>query len=56
MTKYIEIIHVQTGERQFYFNAKLLQIGEKTLENSNDKEYKIVTLTFYYGTICITRF
>ena len=46
MTKYKEIINEKTGEREFLFNAKLLQIGEKTLENSNDKEYKIVTLKF----------
>lgn len=46
MTKYNEIINVQTGEREFHFNAKLLKIGERTLKNSNDKAYKIVTLKF----------
>jgi hypothetical protein len=46
MTKYKEIINKNTGETEFLFNARLLQIGEKTLENSNDKAYKIVTLKF----------
>jgi hypothetical protein len=46
MTKYKEIFNESTGEREFLFNAKLLQIGEKTLENSNKKGYKIVTLKF----------
>jgi hypothetical protein len=46
MTKYKEIINEETGEKQFLFNAKLLKIGEKTLENTNGKNYKIVTLKF----------
>ena len=46
MTKYKEIINQETGEKQFSFNAKLIKIGEKTLINSNDKDYKIVTLKF----------
>ena len=50
MTKYKEIINEETGEKQFLFNARLLKIGEKTLENSNGKEYKIVTLKFNLPT------
>ncbi|MEP3836400.1 MAG: hypothetical protein ABJM36_02080 [Algibacter sp.] len=50
MTEYKEIINEETGNRQFLFNAKLLKIGEKTLENSNGKEYKIVTLKFNLPT------
>ena len=46
MTNYKEIINEETGEKQFLFNARLLKIGEKTLENSNGKNYKIVTLKF----------
>ena len=46
MTNFKEIINDETGEKQFLFNAKLLKIGEKTLENSNGKNYKIVTLKF----------
>jgi hypothetical protein len=47
MTKYKEIINEETGEKQFLFNARLLKVGEKKLENSNGKNYKIVTLKFY---------
>ena len=50
MTRFKEIINSETGEKQFLFNAKLLKIGEKTLENSNGKEYKIVTLKFNLPT------
>jgi hypothetical protein len=46
MMKYKEISNKKTGEREFLFNAKLLKVGEKTLKNSNDKIYKIVTLKF----------
>ena len=46
MTEYKEIINEETGKKQFLFNAKLLKIGEKTLENTNGKNYKIVTLKF----------
>ena len=46
MTTYKQVINELTGEKQFLFNAKLLKIGEKTLENSNGKNYKIVTLKF----------
>ncbi len=46
MTKYKEIVNEETGEKQFLFNAKLIKIGEKTLENTNGKNYKIVTLKF----------
>lgn len=50
MTNFKEIINEETGEKQFLFNAELLKIGEKTLENSNGKEYKIVTLKFNLPT------
>ena len=40
------ITDAETGETQFLFNARLLKIGEKTLENSNGTNYKIVTLKF----------
>ena len=50
MTNYKQIINEETGETQFLFNARLLKIGEKTLENSNGKNYKIVTLKFNLPT------
>ena len=46
MTKYREILNEQTGEREFLFNAKLLKISTNIFENSNSKEFKIVTLKF----------
>ena len=46
MTKYREITNETSGESEFLFNATLLKIGEKTLSNSNEKKYKIVTLEF----------
>lgn len=46
MTTYKQVINELTGEKQFLFNAKLLKIGEKTLKNSNGKDFKIVTLNF----------
>ena len=46
MTKYREITNEVSGESEFLFNATLLKIGENTLSNSNEKEYKIVTLKF----------
>lgn len=46
MTEYREITNEVTGEPEFLFNAILLKIGENTLTNSNNKEYKIVTLEF----------
>ena len=46
MTEYREITNEITGGPEFLFNATLLKIGENTLTNSNDKEYKIVTLEF----------
>lgn len=46
MTNYKQIINEETGDTQFLFYARLLKIGEKTLENSNRKTYKIVTLKF----------
>ena len=50
MTNFKEIINEETGDKQFLFSAKLLKIGEKTLENSNGNEYKIVTLKFNLPT------
>lgn len=46
MTKYRETLDKETGEKQFLFDATLMRIGEKPLENSNSKNYKIVTLKF----------
>ena len=46
MTEYREITNDVSGESEFLFNATLLKIGKKTLSNSNEKEYKIVTLGF----------
>jgi hypothetical protein len=46
MTKYREITNETSGESEFLFNATLLKLGEKTLSNSNEKKYKIVTLEF----------
>ncbi|GHC46708.1 hypothetical protein [Ulvibacter litoralis] len=46
MTEYREITNDISGESEFLFNATLLKIGENTLTNSNDKDYKIVTLRF----------
>jgi hypothetical protein len=46
MTKYREILNEETGERDFLFNAKLLKISTNIFENSNSKEFKIVTLKF----------
>jgi hypothetical protein len=43
---YKETVNKTTGKSEFLFNAKLLKIGENTLENSNNKEFKIVTLGF----------
>ena len=46
MTKYKKIQNLKTGESEFSFNATLLKIGENVIQNSNDKDYKIVTLGF----------
>jgi len=46
MTNYKEILNAKTGEKEFVFNATLLNIGGKILENSNSKEFKIVTIGF----------
>lgn len=46
MTEYREITNEITGEAEFLFNATLLKIAENTLTNSNEKDYKIVTLKF----------
>lgn len=46
MDNYKETVNKTTGRTEFLFNAKLLKIGEKTLENSNSKAFKIVTLGF----------
>jgi hypothetical protein len=46
MTKYKKIQNLKTGESEFSFNATLLKIGESVIQNSNKKDYKIVTLGF----------
>jgi len=46
MTNYREITNEQTGATEYLFNATLTNVGEKTLTNSNGKEYKIVGLKF----------
>lgn len=46
MTKYKQIQNEETGETEFLFNAKLLKIGKKEIENSNQKLFKVVTLQF----------
>ncbi len=46
MTKYKKIQNLKTGEKEFLFNATLLKIGENVIQNSNLKDYKIVTLRF----------
>ena len=46
MTKYKKIQNSQTGANEFSFNATLLNIGENVMENSNGKDYKIVTIRF----------
>ena len=39
-------INPTTGNQEANFSAKLLSISEKTLVNSNDKNYKIATIEF----------
>ncbi|WP_298883667.1 hypothetical protein [uncultured Polaribacter sp.] len=46
MTTYKQITNPNTGQREFLFNGKLLKIGENVMQNSNSKDYKIVTLGF----------
>ena len=46
MTKYREFLNAETNKSEFLFNATLLKIGENVLQNSNSKDYKIVTLKF----------
>ncbi len=46
MTKYKEFLNAETNKSEFLFNATLLKIGENVLQNSNSKDYKIVTLGF----------
>ena len=46
MTTYKKIKNLKTGESEFLFNATLLKIGENVIQNSNSKDYKIVTLGF----------
>lgn len=46
MTTYKQIQNLKTGEKEFLFNATLLKIGENVIQNSNAKDYKIVTLEF----------
>jgi hypothetical protein len=46
MTMYKQIQNLKTGEKEFLFNATLLKIGENVIQNTNAKDYKIVTLGF----------
>ena len=46
MTKYKTIKNLKTGESEFSFNATLLDVGKNVIQNSNGKNYKIVTLGF----------
>jgi hypothetical protein len=46
MTKYKIIQNLKTGKDEFSFNATLLEVGENVIKNSNDKDYRIVTLGF----------
>lgn len=46
MTSYKKIQNQKTGVSEFLFNATLLKIGENVIQNSNSKDYKIVTLGF----------
>jgi hypothetical protein len=46
MTTYKQIQNLKTGEKEFLFTATLLKIGENIIQNSNKKDYKIVTLGF----------
>ena len=50
MTKYKKIQNLKTGEKEFSFNATLLNIGENVIQNTNGKDYKIVTLGFQLPT------
>lgn len=50
MTKYKKIQNLKTGEKEFSFNATLLSIGENVIQNTNGKDYKIVTLGFQLPT------
>jgi len=43
MTTYKQIQNLKTGEKEFLFTATLLKIGENIIQNSNKKDYKIVT-------------
>ena len=38
MTTYTEVHNKETGDKEFNFNAKLIEIGKQTLKNVNDKE------------------
>jgi hypothetical protein len=44
MTKYKTIQNLKTGKDEFSFNATLLEVGENVIQNSNGKDYKILTL------------
>ena len=46
MDNYKEIFNESTKSKEYLFNAKLLKIGENVLKNSNEKEFRIVTLGF----------
>lgn len=46
MENYRQVLNELSGENEFLFNAKLTKINDKTLKNTNGKEYKIVNLNF----------
>ena len=50
MTKYKKILNLKTGQKEFSFNATLLNIGDRVIQNTNGKDYKIVTLGFQLPT------
>lgn len=50
MTKYKKILNPKTGQKEFSFNATLLNIGDRVIQNTNGKDYKIVTLGFQLPT------
>ncbi len=53
MTKYKIIQNLKTGKDEFSFNAILFEVGENVIKNSNDKDYKIVTLGFQLPSVYV---
>lgn len=46
MKDYRETQNPETGATEFLFNAKLVKVSDKVLENSKGTNFKIVTLNF----------